>query len=300
MSDQPPERVDEKPNFIDLWATVNGTKLHFVQLGDGPTVVLVPGWPQSWYAWRLVMPLLAKSGRQVIACDPPGLGDSDLLPPGKKYDTGGVADLLAEALHLLGIKRADLVGHDVGTWISFAYAIRHPDALRRLVLMEAGVPGVTPESAFGLANAPKVFQFFFNAVPELPELLTRGKEREFLSWLFRTKSVNPHAISPAALDEYLRTYGDPARMSAGFEYYRAVLTDIAQNKSARLKIPTLALGGEKGVGSTLHNSLKNFTEDLQGGMIPGYGHYLPEECPDELAQRILTFLGDTPCPKEGA
>jgi pimeloyl-ACP methyl ester carboxylesterase len=115
MSDQPPEKVDEKPNFIDLWATVNGTKLHFVQLGDGPTVVLVPGWPQSWYAWRLVMPLLAKSGRRVIACDPPGLGDSDLLPSGKKYDTGGVADLLAEALHLLGIKRADLVGHDVGT-----------------------------------------------------------------------------------------------------------------------------------------------------------------------------------------
>jgi hypothetical protein len=89
----------------------------------------------------------------------------------------------------------------------------------------------------------KFFQFFLNAVPELPELLTRGKEREFLSWLFRTKSVNPHAIGPAALDEYLRTYGDPARMSAGFEYYRAVLTDIAQNKSARLKVPTLALGG---------------------------------------------------------
>ena len=278
----------------DLWIDVDGTEIHFVETGNGSPILLIPGWPQTWYAWRVVMPLLAKSGRRVIACDPPGLGDSDLLPGGIQYDTGGIADMLAKALQSLGVAQADVVGHDVGTWIAFAYATRHPDAVRRLVLSEAGIPGVTPDSAFTLANAPRIFQFFFNSVPELPELLTRGKEREFLSWLFRTKAVNPDAIAPAALDEYLRTYGDPARMSAGSEYYRAVLADMAQNKGSRLRAPTLALGGENGVGSALYEALKSHADDLQGGTMLGYGHYLPEECPEELAQRILAFV-EKPC-----
>jgi pimeloyl-ACP methyl ester carboxylesterase len=278
-------------DFTDVWITVDETKLHFVKTGEGPPIILIPGWPQTWYAWRRVMPLLAKSGRRVIVCDPPGLGDSDLLPAGKKYDTGAVADLLAKAFQALGVDRADVVGHDIGTWIAFAHAAQHPEMVRRLVLLEAGLPGITPDSAFALANAPRVFQFYFNSVPELPELLTRGKEREFLGWLFRTKTVNHDAISPADLDEYLRTYSDPARMTAGFEYYRAVLTDIEQNKSGYLNMPVLALGAEKGVGTTLYTALRKHVADLEGGLIPGHGHYLPEECPEELTRRLLAFLG---------
>jgi pimeloyl-ACP methyl ester carboxylesterase len=225
-------------DFTDLWITVDETKLHFVKTGEGPPIILIPGWPQTWYAWRRVMPLLAKSGRRVIV----------------------------------------------------AHAAQHPEMIHRLVLLEAGLPGITPDSAFALANAPRVFQFYLNSVPELPELLTRGKEREFLGWLFRTKTVNPDAISPADLDEYLRTYSDPARMTAGFEYYRAVLTDIEQNKSGYLNMPVLALGAEKGVGTTLYDALRKHVDDLEGGLIPGHGHYLPEECPEELTRRLLAFL----------
>ena len=114
------------------------------------------------------MPLLAKSGRRAIACDLPGLGDSDLLPGGIQYDTGGIADMLAKALQSLGVAQADVVGHDVGTWIAFAYATRHPDAVRRLVLSEAGIPGVTPDSTRPRASRVAVVSHSVNVIDPRP------------------------------------------------------------------------------------------------------------------------------------
>ena len=292
-SNGPGQSGADRGAFAHGTLEAGGVRLHYVEAGprDGAAVVLVPGWPETWYAWRRVMPLLASAGRRAIAFDPPGLGESAFLPQGQGYDTGRIADVLRAGLHALALERVDLVGHDVGCWIAYAYATRHPDAVRRLVLLEAALPGVTPDAAFALANAPKVFQFYLNAIPELPELLTRGKERAFLAWLFRAKAANPDAIGPADLDEYMRSYGDPARMSAGFSYYRAVPADVAQNRAApSLPMPILALGGEKGVGTALRDALRGHAEHLVGGMVEGYGHYLPEECPEELTRRILAFL----------
>ncbi len=276
-------------SFAHGMTEVRGVPIHHVEAGRGEPVVLVPGWPESWYAWRRVMPLLAAAGYRAVALDPPGLGDSGLLADGK-YDTGRVADLLQGVTQALGLGRYHLVGHDVGTWISFAWASRHAADLRSLVLLEAALPGITPDAAFGVENAPKVFQFYLNAVPELPELLVCGHEREFLAWLYRVKSVHTDAIGPADLDEYMRTYGDPARMAAGFGYYRAVPADIEQNRAASaLLMPVLALGAEKGTGPALFQALKGRAPNLKGGQIDGYGHFLAEECPELLAQRITDF-----------
>lgn len=280
----------EGTEFVEGFADAGGVRLHHVQCGptDGAPVVLVPGWPETWYAWRRVMPLLAAAGRRAIAFDPPGLGQSDYLPQGTAYDTGRVADVVYEAVTSLDLEPFDLVGHDVGCWIAYALATRHPGAVRSLTLLEAALPGVTPDAAFAVTNAPKVFQFYLNAVPDLPELLMQGKTRDFLAWLFRTKAADPRAIGPADVDEYVRRYDDPARMTAGFDYYRAVPASLAQNRAAaRLTMPTLALGGEHGVGTALHDALRGHADRLEGGQILGAGHYLPEECPDELAARIL-------------
>jgi len=275
--------------FTQGVATVEGVAIHHVETGQGEPIVLVPGWPETWYAWRRVMPVLAKAGHRAIALDPPGLGDSGPLADGT-YDTGRVADTLRAVTQSLGLGRYHLVGHDVGTWISFAWGSRHAADLRSLTLLEAALPGITPDAAFSVENAPKVFQFYLNAVPDLPEMLVHGHEREFLAWLYRVKSVHTDAIGPADLDEYMRTYGDPARMAAGFGYYRAVPKDIEQNRAAGLlPMPVLALGAEKGTGSALFQALKGHAPNLQGGQIDGYGHFLAEECPELLAQRILDF-----------
>jgi len=181
--------------FLHAATTVDGTAIHYAEAGSGDPVVLVPGWPETWYAWRRVMPLLAAAGYRAVALDPPGLGDSGLLADGK-YDTGRVADLLQGAVKALGLGRYHLVGHDVGTWISFAWGSRHAADLRSLTLLEAALPGITPDAAFGVGNAPKVFQFYLNAVPELPELLVRGSTASSPST--RTRSVPPTSTSTCA------------------------------------------------------------------------------------------------------
>jgi pimeloyl-ACP methyl ester carboxylesterase len=209
----------------------------------------------------------------------------------RDVDTGAVADLLAAAVAGAGVSRFTLVGHDVGTWVAYAWATRQPQGIERLCLTEAAPPGLMPDSAFGIANAPRVFQFYFNAVEELPELLTRGREREFLGWLFRTKSVVQGAITAADLDEYVRRYSAPGRMSAGFEYYRAVPTSAQQNIRASAPcMSILALGGEGSLGDKLYLSLKAKSQHLEGGSMSGIGHYIPEEAPGAFVERLLRFI----------
>ena len=160
----------------------------------------------------------------------------------------------------------------MGTWVAYAWATRHPQGVDRLILTEAAVPGVTADAALPLAAAPNVFQFYFNAVEKLPELLTQGREREFLDWLFRSKTMVKDAIGEADLEHYVQSYRRPGRMSAGFAYYRALLQSIAQNKAATPPtMPVLALGGEGGVGETLYTALKARASQTEGGAMAGVG-----------------------------
>ena len=277
---------------VNLVAT-GGLRIAAQEAGpaEGPVVLLAPGWPQTAYAWRHVQPILAEAGVRTLALDLPGMGGSDLLAQGVAYDTGHVADLLASAVARAGIARCTVVGHDVGTWVAYAWATRHPQAVDRLVLTEAAIPGVTADAALPLAAAPKVFQFYFNAVEELPELLTQGREREFLDWLFRSKTMVKDAIGEADLEHYVQSYSRPGRMRAGFAYYRALLQSIAQNKAATPPtMPVLALGGEGGVGETLYTALRARASQTEGGAMAGVGHYIPEEAPDAFVERVLAFM----------
>jgi pimeloyl-ACP methyl ester carboxylesterase len=254
---------------------------------DGPVMILLPGWPQTARAWRQVQVLLAAAGYRSIAIDLPGMGDSDFLPAGIAYDTGHVADLLSAAVAAAGIKSFTLVGHDVGTWTSYAWATRHPEPIERLCLSEAAVPGVTPDAAFGIANAARVFQFYFCAVEGLPEILTQGRERAFFEWLFESKALVKGAVD---IDEYSQSYSRSGRMSAGFGYYRAVPISMKQNAAAAPpQMPLLALGGEGSVGDSLFRAIKAVAAQTQSGVMPGVGHYLPEEAPHDLVDRLLAF-----------
>lgn len=283
--------------FSSRTVEVDGTRLHYVRGGPAgaPTLVMLPGWPQSWYAFRRVMPALAER-YDVIVFDPPGLGDSDLATTG--YDTGSIARTMRDAVKRLGVEEGyTLVGHDVGAWISYAYAQAFGDEVGRLVLLDAAIPGVPTPQAFGVDKAANYFQFYFNAVPGLPEELTRGREEMFLRWFFDNKTQVRSAISDEDLEEYLRSYRQPQRMTAGFEYYRAVPTDIRQNTGtvARpLKMPVLALGASKGTGDGLLKAMTAVGSPLvEGGALEGCGHYVAEECPGRLTERLLSFFSST-------
>ena len=264
-------------------------RLHYVRGGNAAegTVVLLPGWPETWYAWRKMMPALAET-HDVIAFDPPGLGASDLVAD---YDTASVSADIANALSDLGVSGPyDVIAHDVGTWIAYTHVLDHTDDVRSVVFMDAAVPGLNLEEAFTLENAPRLFQFFFNAVQELPEALTSGREREFLDFFFRSKSIVAGAITPSDVDVYLDTYTQPARMSAGFDYYRAVPQNSRENAGRLLDLPVLALGAQSGVKDGLVKALKQGpAPQAQGGEVAGCGHYMPEECSGELLERIRAF-----------
>ena len=275
------------------FAPAAGVRLQYTEAGPatGKPVLLLPGWPQTAHAWRHVLPRLGEAGYRVIAFDLPGQAESGFMPDGVAYSADAVAEVVLAAAHSLGVSRSNVVSHDVGAWIGFSLASRHPDAVRSLALIESQLLGISP--APQVANAPRAFQYFLNFVPGLGEMLTQGKERAFLEFLFTRKSLKRDAISAADVDEYMKTYGDPRRMQAGFGYYRAVPENMAAHAAAApLPMPVLALGGEGGVGMSLHDSLRDHCPDLRGGQIDGAGHYLPEEDPDELSRRLLAFLAD--------
>lgn len=257
----------------------------------GEPVVLIAGWPQTLHAWRHVQDRLAAAGVRSIAIDPPGLGESDLLGEPSRYVTTNCAKIMAAALAAAGINRYSLVGHDVGAWIAYAWACQASAGLVRVALLDAAIPGALPDAMFVISNAPKVFQFFFNAVPELPERLTSGRERVYLDWFFEIKTRVQGAVGREDIDEYMRCYGQPERMSAGYAYYRAVPQSIAALADVpKLRIPVLALGAEHGVGEALTKALALRCIDLEGGVIAGSGHFIPEEAPEDLTDRLVAFL----------
>src|SRR5690349_5922165 len=283
-------------------AKVDGTRFHYVTAGSGDPVLLIPGWPESWIAWRKVVPLLVGAGRRVVVLDPRGFGESDKPAGGYDLDTAA-RDLhrFLESTSLATPRGIDIIAHDVGTWIAHAHAATYPADVRRLVLTESNIPGVTTFASSGIPSEAvnlKSWQFAFNRLNDLPEILVQGREREYLAWIFQTKSFRSYAIEGAALDEYTRQYSAPGAMRAGFAWYRvnfdaAGLAQAQARAAKRLTMPVLALGGSEGVGDALRATVATIGDDVEGGSITGAtngcGHFLPEECPDELTEAVLTF-----------
>lgn len=270
-----------------------GLKFHIVEAGRGPTIVLVAGFPQSCYAWRRLMPILAQYFK-VIAVDLPGQGYSD--KPVDGYDTQTASHRLHGLLNVLGETRYTLVGHDVGAWLGYAYAHLYADELEGLVLLDGNIPGVTlqPTLTLGPDNW-RNWHFLFNPIPDLPEALLTGRERILIEWFFSRKAVNwLQTFSKADIDEYERAYAMPGGMRGMLGYYRAVLEDIEQNRifmNTRICVPVLALGGDAGSAPDLYDRIKPLGQNVKGGVIANSGHYIPEEQPEALSEAIIRFIG---------
>jgi pimeloyl-ACP methyl ester carboxylesterase len=279
--------------FLHRMIVAAAMRFHIVEGGAGPPVILMAGFPQSWYAWRRVMPLLAEH-HTVIAVDLPGQGDSDR--PADGYDTRTTGERINALIKTLGHDRYFMAGHDIGSWIAYPYAARYPEQLRRVVLLDANIPGVTlPKSIqLGVESNWRNWHFLFNTIPDLPEALLHGRERTLIQWFFQRKSANPAGVfSQADIDEYERVYSKLGNLTGMLGYYRAVFEDMEQNAGlaqTRIKIPILALGGDVGSAPNIYEAIKPLGEDVQGGIIENCGHYIPEEQPEVLAERMLTFF----------
>jgi pimeloyl-ACP methyl ester carboxylesterase len=290
-----PAPPDACAGFRHRFETVEGLRLHYVTAGadDAEPLVLLAGYPESWFAWRRVMPLLAERFH-VIAVDLPGQGDSD--KPLDGYDTSTVARRVHGLLAQLGLTRYFLAAHDVGAWVAFPYALMFGDEVSRLALLDGGIPGVTlPEL---LPTAPdrawKTWHFAFHTVPDLPEALIEGKERIYLDWFLRRKTANPLSFSEADLDEYVRIFALPGALRAGLGFYRAAHQSAEQNRAlteqAKLAMPALAISADQGSIPDMAGPLRPFAEALRGETIAHCGHFIPEEQPEALARLLGDFF----------
>jgi pimeloyl-ACP methyl ester carboxylesterase len=283
--------------FLDVFTSrlveVNGLRLHAVTGGDGPALLLIGGWPQTWYAWREVMPALARR-HTVVAVDSRGAGLSG--KPDDGYDAGTLAADLVALMAALGHDRFDVVGHDIGTWTAYALAADHPERVGRLAILEAVIPGLTPSPPFfGPAAANlKLWQFGFNRLTDLNEELVRGRERLFFGWQFATKAATPTAIPAYAVDVYVDAItADPRALRASFAYYRELDETIAQNEQrskTRLTLPVLALGGALWSGDNAAQTMRLAADDVTGIVLDDCGHYPAEEQPARFVEILEDFL----------
>jgi pimeloyl-ACP methyl ester carboxylesterase len=281
--------------FTHRFATVNGLRFHYVEGGvDGPpTLVLLAGFPESWYAWRKVMPILSQDFR-VIAIDLPGQGDSD--KPLDGYDTKTVAERLHGLIEHLGLKRYGLVAHDVGAWVAFPYAMMFGGEIEAMALLDAGIPGITlPEMLPSASDRSwKTWHFSFHAVPDLPEILLAGREKVYLEWFFHQKSADPVVYDSETIAEYLRVYTAPGGLRAGLAFYRSTALSARQNRQmvadGKLSMPVLGLSADQGSIPDMAAAIAPFAADIVGETIARCGHFQPEEQPAAVAQTLAHFF----------
>ena len=279
--------------FTSRFVDVGDVRLHAVIGGSGPPLLLVHGWPQTWYAWRMLMPALAEHF-DVIAVDQRGIGLSD--KPRDGYDIGTLARDLVALLDALDHEEFAVYGTDTGMPIAHALAADYPERVERLVVSEAFLPGISPPLPLFVPptlNA-RLWHLMFNQLPgEVNEALVRGREDVFFGAEFAA-SAGTTKLPDDAVKYYIDTLaGDPEALRGSFEFYRAIPTSAAQNeerKNRRLTMPVLAIGGEESGGENAANAMKLVADDVQGAVLPGSGHWVAEQAPEELLAELTEFL----------
>jgi pimeloyl-ACP methyl ester carboxylesterase len=268
-------------------------RLHAVIGGEGPPLLLIHGWPGSWYYWRLVMPALARDF-EVIAVDQRGIGLSD--KPEQGYDTGTLAGDLVGLMDALDHEQFAVVGVDTGLLIAYALAADYRDRVVRLAVGEAPLPGVSPPSPLILPDplVDRLWHIPFNQLQETNEKLVRGREDVFFGAEF-SASAGTNKLPEYAVKYYVDGLASsPEALHGCFQLYRAFSATAAQNearKTHRLPMPVLAMGGAESSGAMVAETMALTADDVQSLVIPGIGHWLAEQAPDALVDALTEFLG---------
>lgn len=274
------------PGGVGRFVAANGIRLHCVTAGNGPPVILLHGWPQTWFAWRGTMERLADRFT-LIAPDLRGIGLSERTESG--YDKRTLAADIAALIVAVAGGRAHVVGHDMGGKVAYLLAHLHADRIDRLVLVDCSVPGT--ENGDALHGG--LWHYGFHMAPGFPERLTRGRERDYIGAQIEAWSHRRDAVTEAAITEYARHYATPGGMTAGFNLYRALPEDAALAASfdgRRLGMPILTIGGRYSVGDRLAAAMRSRATTVESVIAEESGHFVAEEEPEFFCDRVGRFL----------
>lgn len=297
----------EARNFNHHRSQVNGIALHYVTAGHGPPVVLLHGWPETWFAWRKQIPFLAEHFSLIVP-DLRGYGDSD--KPADGYDKRTMAQDMTELVQHLGYQRVCVVGHDRGARVATRWSKDQPEMIDRLVVLDNIPTRVVFEAMNGQAPpnvlAPGITSgtlargywfFLFNQEPDLPEALIAGREEVWLRHWLSSWSYNPQLFEDWEVQEYIRAYSQPGGLRGSFNDYRAGPLDTAQDledADRLLELPILTMWGEDfdlvGQWWDVEAVWKTMGTSILAISIPRCGHLCQEEQPDFVNQHLLKFL----------
>jgi pimeloyl-ACP methyl ester carboxylesterase len=279
------EAADE--TIVSRTAEIDGVKLHYMTAGQGTPLILLHGYAETSLMWKPIIPVLAERFT-VIAPDLPGIGDSDI--PADGLDMKSAAIRIHDLAKSLGVEKAEVVGHDIGLMVAYAYAAQFPTEVTKLVLMDAFLPGVGGWEA--VYNNPSIWHFRFNG--PTPEALVQGRERTYFEYFWNDFAADKtHSIPEADRKAYTAAYARPGRMRAGWAYFvsfQQAAKDFAQLSQTKLTMPVLTIGGEKSLGEALAQQTKVVATDVTLVVLKDTGHWVLEERPKDTTAALQKFL----------
>ncbi len=288
--------VGELKGFRSGFADVNGVRLHYVEGGRGTPVLMMPGWPQTWWAFHKIMPRLAES-HHVIALDIRGMGASD--KPENGYDKKNMAKDVRELLRTLGYEKAHIVGHDIGSQVGYAYAANYPEATASVSFLDVAA---MPQSTRDMRLVPPrpltgnfqkdffLWWFAFNQVHDMPEQLIEGRAHIYQDWFWDSLLHKKDALSERDRAVYASAYNTRDGIRGGNGWYQAYAQDLDDQLTypETLPVPSLGIGG-LGNGLLVEFMKKHF-KDPQLEHLPESGHYIAEEAPEQVTSLLLDFI----------
>ncbi|WKK26116.1 alpha/beta hydrolase [Streptomyces olivoreticuli] len=279
--------------FSSRYAEVNGVGLHYVTGGEGTPLVLLPGWPETWWEYRKVMPALAER-HQVIAVDIRGMGGSE--KPRSGFTKKNMARDVHELARHLGHERINIAGHGIGAMVAFAHAANHPAATAKVAILNTTH---IDDSYYDFPMVPRPgdqgphrWWLAFQQVQDLPEqLLADGRYRHLVDYMFNLSLLNPDAITPRDRDIYARAYSAPDAIRASQGWFQAYREDIA-DFNAYPKVTTPMLGLAYGAFyDYMRRALPTQGTDVEVKEIKNTRNYLVEEQPEAVTEALLDFFG---------
>ncbi|MCO6146833.1 alpha/beta fold hydrolase [Flavobacterium sp. NRK1] len=283
------ELVKLLPGFSNKYAEVNGTNIHYVTGGQGEPLVLLPGWPQTWWAYHKILPSLFEK-YHVIVVDIRGMGSSDT--PHDGYDKKNMAKDILELITSLGYSKVCIAGHDIGANVAFSFATNYETYTSKLIMLDTPHPD---ENMYKLPMLPvgmPVYPWWvaFNQVKELPEILFDGRYHLLQDWIFDSMLLNKSAINDHDRQIYAYHYNKKENIRAANAWYQAFIQDIEDiKKYGRIKIPIAAIGSKAGC-EMLTYCLAPFSDSVVVKEIKNSGHFIMEENPQQVVQAMFEFM----------
>lgn len=278
----------------DSYADVGEVRLHYVEAGEGPLVVLLHGFPEFWYSWRHQIPALVAAGYRVVAPDMRGYNLSDKPRGWRLYGTDHLADDIAGLIRCLGRERAHVVGHDWGAAVAYATAMRHPEVVERLAILNCPHQARTLEAFRTLKQLRKSWYVFLFQIPRLPERRLLREDFSLAKRILRTDS--PAGFTDEDLERYAEAWAQPGALTAMLDYYRAALRQSPRSAATRLRpieAPTLVIWGmrDRALGSELAEPPARWVPNARIEWIPEATHWVQHDAPERVNELLTEFLG---------